>query len=270
MLRVEGLHAGYGPLEILHGISLEVPAGSLVALLGANGAGKTTLMRTLMGLLPTRSGRILFADQEIQRAGVERRVRLGLALVPEGRELFPSLSVRENLLMGAFGRRGRAAIESDIERVLAYFPALKARLSLPAASLSGGEGQMLAIGRALMGQPRLLLIDELSQGLAPAIVESVLAVLLRLNRQEGLTMLLVEQNARKALKVANLAYVLQSGSLVLQGRPAELAANPIIQQLYLGGEASAEAPEDAGTGQVSLVSGGPAISNGAEEEGGNG
>src|SRR5579883_1030881 len=177
MLRVENLRAGYGPLEILHGVSLEVPTGSLVALLGANGAGKTTLMRTLLGLLPARSGRILFAGQEVQRASVERRVRLGLGLVPEGRELFPSLSVRENLLMGAFTRRGRAAIEADIERVLTCFPRLKERLALPAASLSGGESQMLAIGRALMSRPRLLLIDELSQGLAPAIVESVLAVL---------------------------------------------------------------------------------------------
>nr|BBH93065.1 ABC transporter ATP-binding protein [Thermogemmatispora argillosa] len=267
MLRVENLRAGYGPLEILHGVSLEVPAGGLVALLGANGAGKTTLMRTLMGLLPTRSGRILFADQEVQRASIERRVGLGLALVPEGRELFLSLSVRENLLMGAFRRRERRAIEADIERVLAYFPRLKERLTLPAASLSGGEGQMLAIGRALMGRPRLLLIDELSQGLAPAIVESVLAVLLRLNREEGLTMLLVEQNARKALKVASLAYVLQSGRVVLRGRPAELATSPIIQQLYLGGEAGAEALDAEGGGQVSLVHGSTTWHNEAREEG---
>ncbi|MBE3566273.1 MAG: ABC transporter ATP-binding protein [Thermogemmatispora sp.] len=256
MLRVENLRAGYGPLEILHGVSLEVPTGSLVALLGANGAGKTTLMRTLLGLLPARSGRILFAGQEVQRASVERRVRLGLGLVPEGRELFPSLSVRENLLMGAFTRRGRAAIEADIERVLTCFPRLKERLALPAASLSGGESQMLAIGRALMSRPRLLLIDELSQGLAPAIVESVLAVLARLNRDEGLTILLVEQNARKALKVASLAYVLQSGSIVLQGRPADLAASPAIQHLYLGGEAKAEGPDEKSLDARSLVRGG--------------
>ncbi|MBX5456957.1 MAG: ABC transporter ATP-binding protein [Thermogemmatispora sp.] len=256
MLQVEGLHAGYGPLEILHGVSLEVPAGSLVTLLGANGAGKTTLMRTLLGLLPARGGRILFTSQEVQRTSVERRVRLGLGLVPEGRELFPSLSVRENLLMGAFTRRGRAAIEADIERVLTYFPRLKERLALPAASLSGGESQMLAIGRALMSRPRLLLIDELSQGLAPAIVESVLAVLVRLNRDEGLTILLVEQNARKALRVADLAYVLQSGSIVLQGRPDELAANPAIQHLYLGGEAKAEAPGEESLDALSLVRGG--------------
>ncbi|WP_376794561.1 ABC transporter ATP-binding protein [Thermogemmatispora sp.] len=255
MLRVEDLRTGYGPLEILHGVSLEVPEGGLVALLGANGAGKTTLLRAIMGLLPARAGSINFAGQPVERASVERRVRLGLALVPEGRELFSSLSVRENLLMGAFTRRGRAAIEADIERVLTCFPRLKERLALPAASLSGGEGQMLAIGRALMARPRLLLIDELSQGLAPAIVESVLQVLVQLNREEGLTILLVEQNARKALKVAGLAYVLRSGSVVLRGRPEELAASPAIQRLYLGGEAALEEPgeESTSTGKAPLV-----------------
>jgi branched-chain amino acid transport system ATP-binding protein len=235
LLQVEELHAGYGSLEVLHGISLAVPEGAMLAVLGANGAGKTTLMRALTGLIPVRTGRIIYAGHEIRRLSVERRVREGLALVPEGRALFGSLSVRENLLMGAFLRRSRAEIAADLERVLTYFPRLQVHLQAQAASLSGGEGQMLAIGRALMSRPRLLLVDELSHGLAPAVVESVLAVLTRLNREERLTIVLVEQNARKALSVAGLAYVLQSGTVVLQGTPQELAASPAIQQLYLGG-----------------------------------
>jgi branched-chain amino acid transport system ATP-binding protein len=248
MLRVEDLRAGYGALEVLHGIAFTAPEGSMVALLGANGAGKTTLMRALMGLIPVRSGRIDFAGQALTRLPVERRVRAGLALVPEGRELFASLTVRENLLMGAFTRRSRQEVEADLQRVLACFPRLQEHWHTQAASLSGGEGQMLAIGRALMGRPRLLMLDELSHGLAPAIVDSVLAVLVRLVREEGLTLLLVEQNARKALSFVDYAYVLQSGSIVLEGRPQELAANPAIQQLYLGGEGPQEQPVVAGEG----------------------
>jgi branched-chain amino acid transport system ATP-binding protein len=235
MLRVEGLHAGYGPLEVLHGVSFEVPDGAIVAILGANGAGKTTLMRALAGLIRVRAGTIVVDGQSIERLPAERRVGRGLALVPEGRELFPSLSVRENLLMGAFTRHARGEIEADMARMLDYFPRLKTRWTAAAASLSGGEGQMLAIGRALMSHPRLLLLDEPSHGLAPVIVETVFDALARLNRESGLGILLVEQNARKALSLASRASVLQAGAIALQGTTAELASDTAVRELYLGG-----------------------------------
>ncbi|HEX4715480.1 MAG TPA: ABC transporter ATP-binding protein, partial [Ktedonobacteraceae bacterium] len=199
MLKVEQLRAGYGVLEVLHGISFEVPEKAIVAILGANGAGKTTLMRALSGLIRAQSGSIELDGQRLERVPVEKRLRMGMALVPEGRDLFGSLTVRENLLMGAYTRHARAVVESDIERILGLFPRLKTRLHAQAASLSGGEGQMLAIGRALMSHPRLLLLDEPSQGLAPVIVDTVFDVISQLNRDEGLTIVLVEQNARQAL-----------------------------------------------------------------------
>lgn len=235
LLTVNELRSGYGALEVLHGVSFEVPQRAIVAILGANGAGKTTLMRTLTGLIRTRAGAISLQEQRIERLAAERRVRCGMALVPEGRELFGSLTVRENLLMGAFTRSSRREAEADIARVLDYFPRLKVRLHEHAASLSGGEGQMLSIGRALMSHPRLLLLDELSHGLAPVIVDTVFDVVTRLNQKEGLTILLVEQNARKALSVATQAYVLQGGSIALHGATEELAKSPAVQELYLGG-----------------------------------
>jgi len=235
MLKVEQLRAGYGALEVLHGISFEVPDGAIVAILGANGAGKTTLMRALTGLIPTQDGRIELDGKPLERLPVEQRLRMGLALVPEGRDLFGSLTVRENLLMGAYTRRSRAEIEHDIEHILTRFPRLKTRLQAHAASLSGGEGQMLAIGRALMSHPRLLLLDEPSHGLAPVIVETVFDVISQLNRDEGLTIVLVEQNAHQALDIAQTAYVLQSGSIVLRGETTELASNQAVQELYMGG-----------------------------------
>ncbi len=235
MLTVEHVTAGYGTLDILRDVSFSVPAGATVAILGANGAGKTTLMRALTGLIRTRAGTITLEGQHVERLAPEQRVRRGLALVPEGRELFGSLTVRENLLMGAFTRHASAETEADIARVLEYFPRLQDRLHAYAASLSGGEGQMLAIGRALMSHPRILLLDEPSHGLAPAIVETVFDVVGRLNRDEGLTILLVEQNARKALAAAQTAYVLQSGAFALHGPSDELARNPAVRELYLGG-----------------------------------
>lgn len=235
MLQVKHIRAGYGVLEVLHGVSFEVPARAIVAILGANGAGKTTLMRTLTGLIRTRDGTISLEGHVIEQIPPERRVRYGMALVPEGRELFGSLTVRENLVMGAFTRRSHKEIESDIERVLEYFPRLKTRLHAQAASLSGGEGQMLSIGRALMSHPRLLLLDELSHGLAPVIVDTVFDVVTRLNREEHLAILLVEQNARKALSVAGHAYILQGGAIALHGSTHELAASQVVQELYLGG-----------------------------------
>jgi ABC-type branched-subunit amino acid transport system ATPase component/pimeloyl-ACP methyl ester carboxylesterase len=253
MLSVEGLRAGYGPLEVLHGLSFNVGQGEAVAILGANGAGKTTLMRALTGLIRTRAGAITLGAQRIERRAPEQRVQSGLALAPEGRELFGSLTVRENLLMGAFTRRDRHALEADIAQTLEYFPRLRERLSAPAASLSGGEGQMLSIGRALMSRPRVLLLDEPSLGLAPAIVDTVFGVIARLNREQGLTVVLVEQNARMALQVVSSAYVLQGGAVALHGVTASLARDPAVQRLYLGGvespgEAPAEAPVEASTG----------------------
>lgn len=239
MLRVEGLRAGYGHLDVLHDVSFEASPGAIVTVLGANGAGKTTLLRALTGLIRTRGGRVTFDGEQIERLPAEQRVRRGLALVPEGRELFSSLSVRENLIMGAFTRRAkRAEIEADIARVLGYFPRLRERLEQSAASLSGGEGQMLAIGRALMTRPRMLLLDEPSLGLAPAIVDIVFDVVQQLHREQGLTVLLVEQNARKALSTATSAYVLQGGAIALHGTPEELARSTSVRDLYLGGDTS--------------------------------
>ena len=235
MLKVEQLCAGYGALEVLHGVSFDVPTGAIVAILGANGAGKTTLMRALSGLIRAQSGAIEIDGQRLERLSVEKRLSMGLALVPEGRDLFGSLTVRENLLMGAYTRRSRVEIESDIERTLERFPRLKTRLHASAASLSGGEGQMLAIGRALMSHPRLLLLDEPSHGLAPVIVETVFDVIGQLNRDEGLTIVLVEQNAHQALDIAHTAYILQSGSIVLNGEPTTLEDNQAVQELYMGG-----------------------------------
>lgn len=244
MLTVEGLRAGYGALEALRGVSLEVKQGQAVAVLGANGAGKTTLMRALTGLIRARAGSITFDGQRIERLSPERRVRLGLALVPEGRELFPSLSVRENLIMGAYTRPDRKEMDEGIERALEYFPRLRDRLSAPAASLSGGEGQMLSIGRALMSRPRVLLLDEPSLGLAPAVVETVFDVIARLNREQGLTVALVEQNAAMALSVADSAWVLQSGEVALHGATADLTQNEAVRRLYMGAETTASAPTD--------------------------
>ncbi|BCL81745.1 ABC transporter ATP-binding protein [Ktedonobacteria bacterium brp13] len=235
MLKVEQLHVGYGSLEVLHGISFSIPQGAIVAILGSNGAGKTTLMRSLSGLIPTKSGTVEFMGQPLGRLSAERRLQAGLALVPEGRDLFSSLTVHENLLMGAYTRHSHAEIARDIERVLGYFPRLKTRLQAHAASLSGGEGQMLAIGRALMSHPRLLLLDEPSHGLAPIIVETVFEVIEQLNRDEGLTIVLVEQNAHQALDIAHSAYILQSGSIVLNGESTTLTANSAVQELYMGG-----------------------------------
>ncbi len=235
MLRVEGLRSGYGPLEVLHGLDLTVADGSFVAILGANGAGKSTLMRTLVGLVAPRGGHITYGDRIIDHASPERRLRAGLALVPEGRELFRSLSVRENLMMGAFTRPGGRSMEEDIARILDYFPRLKQRLTAAAASLSGGEGQMLAIGRAMMAHPRVLLLDEPSHGLAPTIVDTVFAVISQLHQRDGLTVVVAEQNAKKALSVAQRAYVLQGGTIALSGTAAELAQTAAVRELYLGG-----------------------------------
>ncbi|MCC6641176.1 MAG: ABC transporter ATP-binding protein [Deltaproteobacteria bacterium] len=233
LLVVEDLEAGYGAITALRGVGLDVHAGEIVTLIGSNGAGKSTLLRTISGLVRPRCGRIVFAGEEIGGARPDRIVRLGVCHVPEGRRIFANLSVHENLQMGAYVRRNEES--KTLERVLALFPRLRERLRQAGGTLSGGEQQMLAIGRALMARPRLLLLDEPSLGLAPRLVEQIFDIVRAINA-EGTTVVLVEQNAQQALRIASRAYVLETGSLVLQGAAAELAADPRVRRAYLGEE----------------------------------
>ena len=234
MLRLEGLRAAYGPVEALRGIDLEVRAGELVCLLGANGAGKSSALRAISGLVRPTAGRILLDGRDI--AGLEPAAVLaaGVAHCPEGRRVFPYLTVEENLDMGAYVRRDRAAIASDLERVCAHFPILGERRRQPAGTLSGGEQQMLAIGRALMARPRLILFDEPSLGLAPTIVETTFAIIADIRRQ-GTTVLMVEQNAYLALRMADRGYVMETGRIVLSGTARDLLADDHVRRAYLGG-----------------------------------
>jgi branched-chain amino acid transport system ATP-binding protein len=238
MLVVEDLHAGYGLAEVLTGASLHVKAGDVVALIGANGAGKTTTMRAVSGMLQPSRGRVLLDGQPVQGLAASRIARLGLAHAPEGRRVFGPLSTEDNLLLGAyrrlprfFGFRARAAAE--LERVYQLFPRLKERRRQQAGTLSGGEQQMLAIGRALMAQPKVMLLDEPSMGLAPVIVQEVFRTLRRL-KAEGMTMLLVEQFAKQALEVADYAYVMERGRIAVEGTPADLRKDARVLAAYLG------------------------------------
>lgn len=239
MLRLESVEVSYGPIVALRGISLEVSSGQVVTVLGANGAGKTTLLRTISGLLKALKGRLEFDGQDLKRLSPDRIVRLGIAQVPEGRQLFPDLTVRENLWMGSYSRRD-GFIREDWERVLNYFPVLRERLAQAAGTLSGGEQQMLAIGRALMARPKLLLLDEPSLGLAPMAVQSLFKFLKELNVREEMTILLAEQNAHMALGIAHTGYVLETGCVQLFGLASELRRNPQVQRLYLGGRAGGD------------------------------
>jgi branched-chain amino acid transport system ATP-binding protein len=232
MLSVTGIESGYGNVQVLLGVNVTLDAGRLVTLLGANGAGKTTTMRTIMGFLRPTRGEISFDGHSIVRLSTERIVRRGLCLVPERRELFPSMTVAENLEMGAYTRADRKAIRADTERVLEYFPVLRNRMKQLAGTLSGGEQQMLAIGRALMSRPRVLLLDEPSLGLSPRIVDEIFAIIRRLNA-EGIGILLVEQNAVMALRVADHVYVLEQGRIVFEGPPGEFAEEDLASA-YLG------------------------------------
>jgi branched-chain amino acid transport system ATP-binding protein len=235
MLELDNLEVAYGAIRAVKGISLSIGSGELVALIGSNGAGKTTTLRTISGLLRPRAGRISYEGVDLTRLPAHEIVARGVVQAPEGRQIFGGLTVRENLLLGATARRtDRAALEADEERVFALFPVLRERLGQSGGTLSGGEQQMLAIGRALMARPRLLLLDEPSLGLAPLVVGRIFEVIARL-KAEGTTILLVEQNARKALAVADRAYVLETGRVVLEGPAAELAANPAVERAYLGG-----------------------------------
>lgn len=233
MLEVRSLDAGYGDVQVLSGLSLAVQEKEIVTLLGSNGAGKTTTLRSIMGLIPPRKGEVLFRGQPLSAVPASERAGLGMALVPEGRELWPQLTVRENLELGAYHRRARAASAKNLDRVHALFPRLLERKSQLAGSLSGGEQQMCAIGRALMSEPTLLLLDEPSLGLAPIVVEQMFDVIRSLHAA-GMTILLVEQNLVAALEIATRGYVIETGQVKLSGSAEELRADPNIRAAYLG------------------------------------
>ena len=233
LLRLEDLHAAYGPVAALRGLDLAVAPGELVCLIGANGAGKTSTLRAISGLLPPARGRIVFDGREIQRAAPARILEAGIAHCPEGRRVFPYLTVDDNLRMGAYVRRDRRAIAEDVERVCAHFPILAERRRQLAGTLSGGEQQMLAIGRALMARPRLILFDEPSLGLAPTVVETTFEIIADIRRR-GTTVLMVEQNAYLALRMADRGYVMETGRIVLAGPAAELLADDHVRRAYLG------------------------------------
>jgi branched-chain amino acid transport system ATP-binding protein len=234
ILKVSNIESYYGPIMAIRGVSLEVPRGSIVTVLGANGAGKTTVLKTISGVLDPLKGTVEFEGRQIQRLDPDKIVRLGLGHVPEGREVFPFLTVRENLMMGAYIRNDRAGIAEDLERIYSYFPRLKERLDQPAGHLSGGEQQMLAISRALMNRPRLLLLDEPSLGLSPLLVKEIFGIIRRVNAEEGVSMLLVEQNARMALETAHHGYVLEVGRIVMADTCERLRESKDIQEFYLG------------------------------------
>jgi branched-chain amino acid transport system ATP-binding protein len=232
VLEVAGLRAGYGVVEILRGVDLAVGAGEIVALLGSNGAGKSTLNNNVCGLYRPFGGAVKFEGKDITGTASKRIVEAGLIQVPEGRRVFPNLSVRENLELGSY-RRGRAGRQKNLDRVVAIFPRLKERWTQAAGTLSGGEQQMLAIGRGLMGEPKLLILDEPSLGLSPLLVEEMFALIGRLNT-EGLSILLVEQNVVQSLAIAHRAYVLEGGKVALSGKASELAEHPELRKSYLG------------------------------------
>ncbi len=234
LLRVEGLESGYGEMQVLWGVSLKVQRGSLVVILGPNGAGKTTTLRSIMGIIRPWRGSITFNGEDVTKLPPHKKVPRGLVLVPEGRHLFPDLTVEENLLMGAYTRVGREDLSDTLELVYSLFPRLRERRSQKAGTMSGGEQQMLAIGRALMAKPKLLMLDEPSQGLAPKIVGDILETLVRLREEQGLTILLVEQNIAQSLKIADYAYVLEQGRVVLEGTSNELLEKEDLVKAYLG------------------------------------
>jgi branched-chain amino acid transport system ATP-binding protein len=234
---VRQLSVAYGNVVVLEDIDLSVEAGSVVCILGANGAGKTSFLKCLVGLVPARSGRVIWEGEDITNIRAYEAAARGVAMSPEGRRLFPDLSVYENLCVGGYLRRRDASFRSDLDRVLSYFPHLRQRLQQPAGSLSGGEQQMVAIGRALMTKARLLLLDEPSLGLAPLIVSHLAGIIAAINR-EGMTVVLVEQNARLALRLSRYGYVFETGRLALQGSSSDLLNNPYVTDIYLGGGSS--------------------------------
>ena len=235
LLRLEGVHTHIGAYHILHGVDLVVPRGQLTLLLGRNGAGKTTTLRTISGLLRARRGGITFKGEDITKLPPHQIVARGLGHVPEGRMVFSNLSVDENLAMGAYLKTDKAKIAQNRDYVFSVFPRLKERLTQAAGTLSGGEQQMLAIGRALMGEPQLLMLDEPSLGIAPKLISTIFEKIVEINRSHGITILLVEQNANLALEISHDAYVLETGTVAMQGPSAELRNNPELKAAYLGG-----------------------------------
>ena len=235
MLEVKNLIVNYGVITALQGVSLTVRRGDIVTLIGANGAGKTTTLRTISGLLKARSGEMLYEGKAITRLPAHQRVKLGMAQVPEGRMVFANLTVAENLRMGAYLVRDKATIASELDYVFSLFPRLKERAKQIAGTLSGGEQQMLAIGRALMSKPKFLMLDEPSLGIAPLLVQKIFEKIIEINRQHGITILLVEQNANLALEVSNYGYVLETGRILLEDKSAALRENPQVKSAYLGG-----------------------------------
>lgn len=233
MLKVDNLVVSYGGIEALKGISLQVPQGEIVTLIGANGAGKSTLLRSIIGLVKPKSGAISYNDQVITGLNSQKIVRNGITLVPEGRRIFPNLTVLENLKIGAYMRSDKLEIERDIKWIYEMFPRLQERSWQMAGTLSGGEQQMLAVGRALMCRPKLMMMDEPSLGLAPLVIKDIFRIIQEINAQ-GMTILLIEQNANMALKIAHRAYVLETGHITLQGTGRELLENPDIKAAYLG------------------------------------
>lgn len=234
MLEVKDLNVHYGVIHALKGISMEVREGEIVALIGANGAGKTTLLHAISGIQKKSSGDILFEGSSLNKAGARKIVSQGITQVPEGRRIFSGMSVYENLMMGAFLRKDKEGIKADLKNIYSRFPILEKRSGQDASTLSGGEQQMLAMGRALMARPKILLLDEPSMGLAPILVKEIFRIIREINEQ-GTTILLVEQNARMALSIADRAYVMETGNIVLSGTGEELAQSPDIQKAYLGG-----------------------------------
>ncbi|MCL6638418.1 MAG: ABC transporter ATP-binding protein [Firmicutes bacterium] len=233
MLTVDNLQVFYGAIQALHNITFEVKEGEIVTLIGANGAGKSTTLRTISGLIRPKQGRVAFRGRDITRTPAHKIVKMGLAHVPEGRKIFPDLSVRENILMGAYTRSDKAEIQAGLEMVYQRFPRLKERAGQMAGTLSGGEQQMLAMGRGLICRPSLLILDEPSMGLSPILVEEIFKIIQEIN-QQGTTVLLVEQNAFMALQIAHRAYVLETGRIVLSGNASELQADPKVRSAYLG------------------------------------
>jgi branched-chain amino acid transport system ATP-binding protein len=243
ILKVSNIESYYGPIMAIRGVSLSLQEGKVVTVLGANGAGKTTILKTISGVLDPLKGAVEFQGKSIQRMDPDKIVRLGISHVPEGREVFPFLTVRENLAMGAFLRTNRDEVAQDLERIYGYFPRLKERLDQPAGQLSGGEQQMLAISRALMNRPKVLLLDEPSLGLSPLLVKEIFGIIRRVNTEQGVSILLVEQNAKMALETADYGYVLEVGRVVMDDTCQKLMQSKDIQEFYLG------AKEDSARGE---------------------
>jgi branched-chain amino acid transport system ATP-binding protein len=243
ILKVSNIESYYGPIMAIRGVSLSLSEGKVVTVLGANGAGKTTILKTISGVLDPLKGSVEFQGKPIQRMDPDKIVRLGISHVPEGREVFPFLTVRENLAMGAFLRKNRDEVAQDLERIYGYFPRLKERLDQPAGQLSGGEQQMLAISRALMNRPKVLLLDEPSLGLSPLLVKEIFGIIRRVNTEQGVSILLVEQNAKMALETADYGYVLEVGRVVMDDTCQRLMQSKDIQEFYLG------AKEDSARGE---------------------